>query len=148
MNEVVNWLAKDRFSTYLGVELVHLSKGYAFAKVSINDTCFNAHNIAHGGLIHAVADYACAAAANSHGYVSLSINNYISFHKSPEGNVIFAEAREVARGDRLSSVSVTVTDENSNLIACMTSNVYVTREKIGAPNVVINEEAWGLNSGV
>ncbi|MEQ8200389.1 MAG: hotdog fold thioesterase [Syntrophomonadaceae bacterium] len=140
MDNVVQFLEGDRLAKLLGFKLVEVAPGYALAKMEIKDVHLNAHSIAHGGLTYAFADYACSAAANSHGYVSLGVSSYIVYFMPPKGSELFAEAREVSNSNRRATYNVNVFDVKRNLVANFTGSIYVTNERIGTKtNISLKE---------
>jgi acyl-CoA thioesterase len=60
-------MAADRASRSLGIELVEYGPGRATARMTVSPDMVNGHDIAHGGLIFALADTAFACACNSWG---------------------------------------------------------------------------------
>jgi acyl-CoA thioesterase len=84
----------------------------------------NSVGIAQGGAIFTLADYAFAAASNSHGTVAVGVNVSITYLKSVTTGVLTAEAREVGLNPKLASYTVNVTDEAGQLIAIFQGLVY------------------------
>ena len=62
----------DLFAENTGVVLLEIRKGYSKAKLEIKPEHLNAGARTQGGAIFTLADLALAAAANSHGTLSLS----------------------------------------------------------------------------
>lgn len=60
-------LQHDRFTQWLGIELLAVDKGYCRLQMMIRDEMCNGFGIAHGGICFSVADSALAFASNSHG---------------------------------------------------------------------------------
>lgn len=124
-NQIKEFLKKDRFAEYIGIELVEVKPGYALARVEITDKHLNAVNIVQGGVTFTLADFAFAAASNSHGKVAVGINVNISYFKSPKGKVLTAEAKEISANSKLASYDVGVYDEEKNLVAQFNGMVYI-----------------------
>ena len=118
-------LKHDKVAVWLGVEIVEVSKGYALIKMKVKDYMLNAVNICLGGAIFSFADFAFALASNSHGKVAVALSSNISF-PSPalSGDTLFAEAVEVALGNRIGLYEVKVFKEDKTTVALFTGQVY------------------------
>ena len=119
-----DFLQGDRFARLCGMELVDVSPGFARVRMPITEAHLNGADIAHGGAIFALADFAFAAASNSHGTVALGINVSISYLKAAKGGMLMAEAKEISRNPRLASYTVEVRDDDSALVAIFQGMVY------------------------
>jgi acyl-CoA thioesterase len=80
--------------------------------------------MAHGGAIFTLADLALAAASNSHGNIALSISNNILFVKASGRGILFADARETSRNDKIATYNISITNEKGELIAEFQGMVY------------------------
>ncbi|MDD3078794.1 MAG: PaaI family thioesterase [Paludibacter sp.] len=130
MDKHIEYFKADRFAAFNGLELVECRPGYAKVMVKINENHLNGAGVVHGGLLFTVADFAFAAATNSYGSVSLSISTSMSyFQKSTEG-VIYAEAREIARSNKLIHCNVSLFHESGTLLAEFKGTAYITSQKI------------------
>jgi acyl-CoA thioesterase len=72
-------MAADRASEALGIELVEYGEGWARARMTVRADMVNGHDLAHGGLVFALADTAFACACNSWGPVTVAAGAEISF---------------------------------------------------------------------
>jgi acyl-CoA thioesterase len=72
-------MAADRASAMLGIELVALAPGRARARMTVRPDMVNGHDIAHGGLVFALADTAFACACNSAGPVTVAAGAEVVF---------------------------------------------------------------------
>ena len=59
--------ANDRFAARCGIELLAVSPGQARARMSLRPDHLNGLGSVQGGAIFTLADFAFAAASNSHG---------------------------------------------------------------------------------
>jgi acyl-CoA thioesterase len=125
--EMIKAIENDRFASYVGIKLTMVEEGYAKAEMEIMDKHLNGVNIVQGGAIFTLADYAFAAASNSKGFITLGINANISYFKSPKGNLLRAEAKEISSSNRLCAYNVDVFDENDELIARFNATGYIKR---------------------
>lgn len=123
------FLQKDKFARFLGIELLELSEGYAKAKLEIKDEHLNGHNIVHGGAVFSLADLAFAAASNSRGNVALAINASISYVKASPGGTLFAEAKETSLNPKLGTYTVNIRNEKDEKIAMFSGMVYRKKER-------------------
>lgn len=93
----------------LGIEVVEYGAGRATARMSVRPDMVNGHDIAHGGLVFALADTAFACACNSHGPVTVAAAAEIVFVRSAKlGDVLEAVAVERTRFGRSGIYDVTV----------------------------------------
>jgi acyl-CoA thioesterase len=109
---------RDQFARYLGIELIELRVGYCRVEMQLAPHMVNGLNMPHGGVIFSLADFAFAAACNSHGRAAVALSMDIHFIASPApGSRLFAEAEEIHCGNRTGLYRMTVTDEQHKLIA-------------------------------
>jgi acyl-CoA thioesterase len=120
----------DRFAAGAGVRLTEVRPGFAAARMRLTAGHLNGVAVAQGGAVFTLADFAFAVACNSHGPVALAINVSISFLRAVERGTLTAEAREVSRSSRLSTVEVEVRDRRGGLVALFHGTAYVTRESL------------------
>jgi len=130
MDKYKNFFEHDNFATGNGIVLTECRPGYAKAQVLINESHLNGAAVVHGGLLFTLADFCFAAAVNSYGNVTLSINASISyFAKSSEG-IITAEAKEISRSNKLSTCDINVYDQAGQLLANFKGMAYITKNNI------------------
>ena len=77
-----------------------------------------------GGAIFTLADFAFAAAANSHGNISVAINANIAFMKAARTGTLWAEAREISKNFKLGSYTVEIKDDQDDLVALFQGMAY------------------------
>jgi acyl-CoA thioesterase len=115
---------KDQFARHCGIELVHVHNGRASARMTLGPQHMNGVGIVHGGAIFTLADYAFAAAANSHGYVAVAVNANVQFVKVATEGRLYAEAEEVTVTRKLGSYTVIVTDQAGEIVAIFQGLAY------------------------
>ena len=116
---------KDRFAAKAGIELVEIKPGYGKTVMTVTEEHLNAGDTTQGGAIFTLADLALAAAANSRGRLSLSLNSSISFFRpSGPGDVLTAEAKEKFVQKRTGYYQVDITNQEGELVACFETTVY------------------------
>lgn len=130
MEKIKEYFQKDRFAEFNGIKILEIKKGWAKVKMDITENHLNGVGIVHGGAIFTLADMAFAAAANSHGNISVGINASISYMNAGRGKILLAEAQEVSRNPKLSAYTVRITDEEDDLVAIFQGMAYIKRDKI------------------
>ncbi|MBC7292744.1 MAG: PaaI family thioesterase [Thermoleophilia bacterium] len=108
---------KDRVAALFGMQVE--DAGYGFARISavVKEEFLNAHDLAHGAFVFALADVAFALAVNSVTDavgVQWSIN---LFRPATCGDKITAECRLIHQGRRLMVVELVVRNQEEKLIA-------------------------------
>ncbi len=126
--DIKDIIARDRFASLVGIELLEAGDGHAKAKLEIKDHHLNAVDIAQGGAIFTLADLTFAAASNSRGNIAVAINVNISFLKAAKPGMLYAEAFENSVNKKIGSYTVNVTDEQGDLVACFQGMVYRKKE--------------------
>jgi acyl-CoA thioesterase len=116
---------EDKFAKDLGIELLEIREGYARARMTLRGNHLNGLASGHGGVLFSLADFVFAAAVNSHGTIAVAINANISYIKGvKEGDVLTAEAGEIALHPKLAVCSVTVTDQSGVIVASFQGTAY------------------------
>jgi len=106
---VAAMLAADRASAGLGIEVIQHAPGRARARMVVRPDMVNGHQLAHGGLVFALADTAFACACNGWGPVTVAAGAEITFLRPAHaGDVLEAEALVRARHGRTGIYDVTV----------------------------------------
>ena len=80
MNDLIDFLNKgDRFAATNGMQLTEVREGYAGAEMKVEARHLNAAGVCQGGAYFTLADLAFGAVTNSHGNITLGIQNSITF---------------------------------------------------------------------
>lgn len=110
--------ANDNASKHVGMQIDEVREGYARMTMTITDTMTNGQKIAHGGYIFMLADSAFAFACNSRNQFTVAQHCAITF-VAPGflGDVLTAEAAERVSAGRSGLYDITVTNQNSEVIA-------------------------------
>lgn len=124
-------MAKDHFSSWMGVELLDLKAGYCKLLMKVRPEMLNGFGILHGGVSFSFADSAFAFASNSHGRLSVSQTSQITHVKTAQaGDILIAEAKELQLGHKMATYDVRVyRKENAELIALFRGSVYRTSKE-------------------
>ena len=111
-------LAAEGTGPAWGVEIEEARLGYARVRMTLRPDMLNGHGTGHGGLIFALADTAFAYACNSRNVRTVAAQASIVFLDSgQEGDVLIAEAREVAIVGRSGVCNVSVQTTTGRPIA-------------------------------
>lgn len=118
----------DAFSQWLGIAILDIAPARCACQMTVRAEMTNGFGVAHGGIVFSVADSAFAFACNSHGSVTVSIENSITYPLPIHvGDVLTASAVEDAASNRLSYYTVTVTNQNRDTVAIFRGTAYKTQ---------------------
>lgn len=119
-------LANDRFSQWLGIEIIETDADYCKLKMTIRDEMLNGMKKAQGGITFSFADSCFAFASNTRGKKSVSIEASINHIEALDsGDVITAEAQLESVKNKLGFYTVRVRKEEK-LVALFKGVVYRT----------------------
>jgi acyl-CoA thioesterase len=126
-------MAGDRWAlAAAGARLVEVRPGYARTTMRLRDVHLNGVEVAQGGAIFTLADYAFAACCNSHGTVAVALDVSITFARAAARGVLTAEAIEESRTRRTSVCTVRVTDEEGALVALFRGTAFRKEDPLEA----------------
>ena len=124
---VKGMLGRDAFSGWLGLELLEVRPRYAAVRMKVRPDMLNGFGVCHGGVTFSLADSAFAFAANTHGRVTVSIDNSITYPATVmTGDVLTAVASEESEANRIAFYSVRVTNQHDSIVALFRGTVYRT----------------------
>ena len=130
---VATMLEGDAFSRWLGVEVTALGPGACTVRMTVRDEMLNGFGVCHGGVTYALADSALAFASNTHGRVTVSVDNAISYPAAVRaGDTLVATATEESASRRLAFYRVTVTNQRGETVALFRGTVYRTDKLLSA----------------
>ena len=119
----------DHFANSIGAQLVEVREGYARAELTVEDRHLNGAGVCQGGVMFTLADLAFAAVANSHGILSVGVQNSISYIKSAQlGDRLSAECFERVNHHKLPYCDVRITNQQGEVLACVTGLAYRTHQ--------------------
>jgi acyl-CoA thioesterase len=125
-----NFMKRDQFAVRTNIELLSIAPGQARAKMAIQPFHLNGVGTVMGGAIFTLADFAFAAASNSHGTVAVAVNVSISFLKAVTAGTLWAEAREISKNFKLGSYTVEVKDDQGEIVALFQGMAYRKKDKL------------------
>ncbi len=131
LEEIREFFKKDRFAASNGMEVEDAGKGYSLIKLRITEDHKNALGFLMGGVLAAMADFACAVASGS-GFkndVYVSADAHVSFLSAVKGNTLYAAATCIKEGGRLSYYDVIIKDETGKDIAKALFTMYRVDKK-------------------
>ncbi len=124
---VAGMLARDEFSRWLGLEVVELAPGRCRCRMTVRPEMVNGLGVAHGGIAYALADSAFAFACNTHGKLTVSIENGITYPAPVQpGDELTAVAEEEAASGRLGYFRVVVTNQRGETVSLFHGTAYRT----------------------
>jgi len=128
LSKLTQMLKNDRFASHNDIQLASVGKGEAKAEMIVSEKHLNGVNIIQGGALFTLADFAFAAASNSHGRIAVAANASISFYKAVSSGKLTAIAREENSGKSLSTYTVDIIDDNGIKIAQFSGTAFLKAE--------------------
>ena len=120
-------MARDRFSQWLGIEVLEAAFGKSVLRMTVRDEMVNGFGTSHGGILFSLADSAFPFATNACGVLSVAIDCTVSFPLAVRpGDVLTATAIEQTTTKRLAFVDVTVRNQDDAIAGHFRGTVYRT----------------------
>ena len=108
-----------------GMALTEISEGSATARMTVQRRHLNGAGTCQGGALFTLADLAVAAVMNSHGNITVGLENSITFHRPAfEGDELRAVATETVNHKKIPFCRVEIYNGDGTLIASGTSMGY------------------------
>lgn len=115
---VEHMMLHDRFSQWLGIQLLEIREGYSKIQMTIREEMVNGFGIVHGGIAFSLADSAFAFACNNRNNLSVALDTSINFTKAVQvGDTLMAEATEVHNGKSTGLYHITITNQQREVVA-------------------------------
>ena len=134
---VADMMAKDEFSKWLGITPMDIASNTATTRMTVRREMVNGFGVAHGGIVYSLADSALAFASNTHGRVTVSIDNGITYPAAVNvGDELTAVAEMESSTKRLAFFRVSVTNQKGEVVAGFRGTVYKTDKAHAAANDV------------
>ncbi|MBS1759614.1 MAG: hydroxyphenylacetyl-CoA thioesterase PaaI [Bacteroidetes bacterium] len=128
---VAQMMEQDRFSQWLGIEVLEIKEGYSKIKMTIREEMVNGFGIIHGGIAFSLADSAFAFACNNRNILSVALDTSINFIKPIHiGDVITAEAKELHNGKSTGLYQIEIRNQNDHLVAQFKGLCYRTDKSL------------------
>ena len=120
-------VAADAFSRWLGIEVLEIAPQRSTCRLTVREEMVNGFGVTHGGIAFSLADSAFAFACNTHGQVTVSIENSITYPAPiAVGDVLTAEAKEDAASGKLSYYSAEVRNQRGEVVALFRGTAFKT----------------------
>ena len=120
-------VSHDGFSAWLGIEIVEIKPAAATLRMAVRRDMLNGFGMCHGGIPYSLADSALAFASNTHGRITVSIHNSISYPAPvAEGDTLTAVAVEQSAAHRIAFYTVTITNQIGAAVGHFNGTVYRT----------------------
>ena len=120
-------VSRDAFSRWLGLEVLEVAPRRSTCRLTVREEMVNGFGVTHGGIAFSLADSAFAFACNTHGKVTVSIENSITYPAPiAVGDVLTAVAKEDAASGRLSYYSAEVRNQRDEVVALFRGTAFKT----------------------
>lgn len=131
---VSTMIASDAFSRWLGIEVLEIAPRRSTCRLTVREEMVNGFGVTHGGIAFSLADSAFAFACNTHGLVTVSIENSITYPAPiAVGDVLTAVAKEDAASGKLSYYSAEVTNQRGEVVALFRGTAFKTARPHAIP---------------
>ena len=128
---VDHMMEKDRFSQWLGIEVLDVQEGYSKIQMTVRDEMVNGFGIAHGGIAFSLADSALAFACNNRNNLSVALDVTITFTKAVNVNdVLTAEAKEIHNGKSTGVYLINVFNQKNEQVALFKGTCFRTNKPL------------------
>lgn len=120
-------MQRDAFSQWLGIEIVDIAAGRCTCRMTVRAEMVNGFGVGHGGIVFSLADSAFAFACNSSGFVTMSIDNTVTYPRPVAvGDMLTAVASEEAASKRISYYRAEVRNQRDEVVAMFRGTAYRT----------------------
>jgi acyl-CoA thioesterase len=125
---VAGMMAKDAFSQWLGIAIVDVGPRKSTVRATIRPDMVNGFGVAHGGIAFSIADSAFAFACNTHGKITMSIENSITYPIAVNiGDVLTAVAECEGESNKISYYRVVVRNQKEEIVALFRGTAFKTK---------------------
>ena len=131
LEEIKEYCSHDHYArATTGAEILETSEGYSKVRLVIDERHINGAGYVMGGVYFTLADFASAVALNQEFDEKLycALTGNIDYISSVQGGVLYAEARILKEGRKITFSEVNITDENGKLIARTSLSSYKVKE--------------------
>ncbi len=124
---VDHMMLHDKFSQWLGIEVLDIQEGYSRIKMTVREEMINGFGIVHGGIAFSLADSAFAFACNNRNNLSVALDTSINFTKAIQvGDELTAEAKETHNGRSTGLYFITITNQKNEQVAIFKGTCFRT----------------------
>jgi acyl-CoA thioesterase len=123
-------MENDRFSQWLGIEVLRIEKGHCIIKMKVREDMMNGFGIAHGGICFSFADSALAFASSAYGRICVALDCSISFPVAVNtGDELTAEAKELSLTNKTGLYHIEIKNQKGQSVAFFKGTVYRTSKE-------------------
>jgi acyl-CoA thioesterase len=124
---VDHMMVHDKFSQWLGIEVLDVQEGYSKIKMTVREEMINGFGIVHGGIAFSLADSAFAFACNNRNNLSVALDTSINFTKAIQvDDELTAEAKETHNGRSTGLYFITITNQKNEQVAIFKGTCFRT----------------------
>ena len=128
---VDHMMIHDKFSQWLGIEVLDIQEGYSKIKMTVREEMINGFGIVHGGIAFSLADSAFAFACNNRNNLSVALDTSINFTKAIQvGDELTAEAKETHNGRSTGLYFITITNQKNEQVAIFKGTCFRTGKSL------------------
>ena len=130
-NVVDKMMSHDKFSQWLGINVLEIKEGYCKIQMTVRDEMVNGFGIAHGGIAFSLADSALAFACNNRNNLSVALDVTITFTKAVNvGDTLTAEASEIHNGKSTGVYLINVHNQKNEQVALFKGTCFRTNKTL------------------
>jgi acyl-CoA thioesterase len=128
---VDHMMLHDKFSQWLGIDVLEIKEGYSKIQMMIREEMINGLGIVHGGIAFSLADSAFAFACNNRNNLSVALDTSINFLKPVHVNdLLIAEANEIHNGKSTGLYHITITNQHLHEVAIFKGTCFRTHKTL------------------
>lgn len=128
---VKHMMENDKFSQWLGIEILEIKEGYSKIQMTIREEMMNGFGMVHGGIAFSLGDSAFAFACNNRNNLSVALDTAINFLKPVHpGDVLIAETKELHNGKSTGLYHITITNQQGHVVAMFKGTCFRTAKKL------------------
>lgn len=115
----------DHFAAGNGMQITEIREGYARGEMVVEERHLNGGGVCQGGAYFTLADLMFAAVTNSHGQLTLGVQNSITYLQSARlGDTLIAEATEVFNHKKLPFCEIRISNQHGDLLCVVTGSAF------------------------
>jgi acyl-CoA thioesterase len=128
---VAHMMEHDKFSQWLGIEVVEIREGYSKIRMTVREEMLNGFGIVHGGIAFSLADSAFAFACNNRNNLSVALDTSINLTKAVQvGDILVAEAKEIHNGKSTGLYHIAITNQKQEVVALFKGTCFRMGKKL------------------
>lgn len=128
---VDHMMREDKFSSWLGIEVLGVREGYSKIKMRIRPEMVNGFGIVHGGVTFSLADSCFAFACNNRNNISVALDTSINFIKQVHvGDELTAEATEWHNGKSTGLYQISISNQDGQMVALFKGTCFRTNKRL------------------